>query len=79
MAGNSEVIEDGVTGFLANAPTAGSMVEALDRFWARRAEAQSIGEAGARRIRQLLPPDPVRVFSDKLARIYESITRPVSA
>ena len=66
VAGHSEIIEDGVTGFLANAPTAESFAEALERFWLRREEAESIGKAGAVRIRRLIPPDPARIFSEKL-------------
>jgi glycosyltransferase involved in cell wall biosynthesis len=69
VAGHAEIVEDGVTGFLADAPTAASMAMALERFWARRGEAEAIGQAGARRIRQLVPPDPARVFSDKLKRL----------
>ena len=69
VAGNAEVIEDGVTGFLAGAPTVASVARALERFWARRDDAQMIGEAGSKRIRQLFPPDPVRIFSEKLKEI----------
>ena len=72
VALHPEVIEDGVTGFLADAPTTASLKQALERFWARRDDAQIIGKAGARRISQLFPPDPVRVFSDKLVSIYKS-------
>jgi glycosyltransferase involved in cell wall biosynthesis len=78
VAGHSEVIEDGVTGFLADAPTVASMAEALERFWTRKDDAQMIGRAGARRIRELFPPDPVRVFSDKLGSISDSIRSPIS-
>src|SRR5712671_811230 len=78
VAGHSEVIEDGVTGFLADAPTVPSMAEALERFWSRRADAQMIGETADSRIRQIFPLDPVRVFSDKLTSIYESMKTPVS-
>jgi glycosyltransferase involved in cell wall biosynthesis len=66
VAGHVEVIEDGVTGFLADAPTVRAMSAALERFWERRGEAEEMGKAGSRRIRQLVPGDPVRVFSDKL-------------
>jgi glycosyltransferase involved in cell wall biosynthesis len=66
VAGHAEVIEDGVTGFLADASTAGAVAAALERFWARRREAEEIGKAGAKRIRRLLPSDPVRLFSEKL-------------
>jgi glycosyltransferase involved in cell wall biosynthesis len=66
VAGHAEVIKDGVTGFLAEAPTVNSIAEALERFWARRAEAKEIGAAASRSIRQLIPPDPVGVFADQL-------------
>ncbi len=71
VAGHAEIIEDGVTGFLADAPTPGSMGMALERFWARRGEAEELGKAGARRIRQLVPADPVRVFSEKLKKLAD--------
>jgi glycosyltransferase involved in cell wall biosynthesis len=66
VAGHEEIVEDGVTGFLAEAPTARAMTAALERFWARRTEAEEIGRAGHRRIQQLVPPDPARVFAEKL-------------
>ena len=69
VAGNREVVEEGVTGFLADAPTAASFMAALERFWERRGEAEAIGGAAACRIRELVPPDPVRVFSDKLKKL----------
>jgi glycosyltransferase involved in cell wall biosynthesis len=69
VAGASEVVEDGVTGFLAEAPTPRSMAAALERFWARRAEAQMIGEAGSKKIRELLPTDPVMNFTEKIKEI----------
>jgi glycosyltransferase involved in cell wall biosynthesis len=66
VAGHAEVIDDDNTGFLADAPTVGSVRLALERFWARRGDAEAIGRAGALRIRQLMPVDPIRVFSEKL-------------
>jgi glycosyltransferase involved in cell wall biosynthesis len=69
VAGHAEIIKDGATGFLADAPTAGSMGAALERFWARRSEAEAIGKAASRRIRAMMPPNPVRVFSDKLIKV----------
>jgi glycosyltransferase involved in cell wall biosynthesis len=66
VGGNSEIVEDGITGFLAGAPTVPSVENAMERFWARRAMMEEIGRAGARRIRELVPPDPVRVFTEKL-------------
>lgn len=72
VAGNAEVVEDGVTGFLARAPTIGSVGEALERFWQRRAEAEMMGKAGSTRMRQLLPADPVEVFAEKIREIVGS-------
>jgi glycosyltransferase involved in cell wall biosynthesis len=69
VAGNAEVIDDGVTGFLAEAPTVGSVANALERFWTRRGDAEEIGAAGAKRIRQLVPSDPAQVFTDKIKQI----------
>lgn len=68
VAGHSEIIEDGVTGFLADAPTVSSMANALERFWDRRDEAVKIGAAGSKKIRELCPPDPVRIFSEKIKK-----------
>jgi glycosyltransferase involved in cell wall biosynthesis len=72
VAGHRKIIEDGVTGFLADAPTASSISAALERFWERRGDAEAIGKAGARRIRQLVPPDPIRVFAEQLLKIAEA-------
>ena len=66
VAGHAEIVQDGVTGFLAEAATPSSIANALERFWINRAAAESIGKAGRRRITQLVPPDPVRVFAEKL-------------
>jgi glycosyltransferase involved in cell wall biosynthesis len=68
VAGHSEIIEDGVTGFLADAPTVSSMAKALEQFWARRADAMEIGAAASKRIRGLLPSDPVQIFSEKIKK-----------
>jgi glycosyltransferase involved in cell wall biosynthesis len=67
----AEVIEDGVTGFLAEAPAVGCVGKALERFWDRREEAREIGATAAKRIRDLVPPDPVRIFVDKVRGLLE--------
>jgi glycosyltransferase involved in cell wall biosynthesis len=69
VAGHREIVQDGITGFLADAPTTASFTAALERFWERRGEARAMGQAGAHRIREVLPPDPVRAFSDKLKQL----------
>jgi glycosyltransferase involved in cell wall biosynthesis len=69
IAGHAEIVEEGITGFLAEAPTPRAMAAALERFWARRTEAEEIGRAGHHRIQQLVPPDPARVFAEKIKNL----------
>ena len=66
VAGNAELVEDNVTGFVAAAPTPPLLDEALERAWARRADWPSIGAAAARSIRQAVPPDPAAAFAQEL-------------
>ena len=65
----AEVVEDGVTGFLAESPTVGCIGNALERFWARREEAREIGATAAQRIRNLVPADPARLFADEIREL----------
>ena len=69
VAGHSEIIADGVTGFLAGAPTASSFALALERFWGRRNELEQMGEAAAESIRNYVPRDPAKVFSEKIKQL----------
>jgi glycosyltransferase involved in cell wall biosynthesis len=66
VAGHAEVVDDGVTGFLAAAATADAIAAALDAAWSKRQELQQMGKAGAERIRQLMPRDAAAVFADEL-------------
>ena len=69
MAG-AEVVEDGTTGFLAEAATVSCLARALERFWARKEDVREIGATAAQRVRHLVPPDPARVFADKLKEFW---------
>jgi len=71
VGGNSEVIIDGVTGFLAGAPTIATVAQGLERLWANRADFENMGKAGAKRIRELVPLDPIRVFSEKIKDLID--------
>ena len=66
VAGHSEIIIDGVTGFLAGPPTVATVAQALERLWANRANLEEMGKVSAKRIRELVPADPARVFSEKI-------------
>ncbi|MCA1815486.1 MAG: glycosyltransferase family 4 protein [Acidobacteria bacterium] len=67
VGGCAEVVEDGVTGFLAD-PSEDSLDAALEAAWSRRAELREMGRLAAGRIRRLVPADPAADFADALAR-----------
>ena len=69
VGGNSEIIADGITGFLTGAPTVPTLTQGLERLWAHRANLEKMGSAGAKKIRELVPSDPIRVFSEKIKNL----------
>jgi glycosyltransferase involved in cell wall biosynthesis len=69
--GNAEVVEESSTGFIG-ATSIPDFDAALERAWQRRYEWQKMGELAAKRIRDLVPPDPSKVFADELLRIVRS-------
>jgi glycosyltransferase involved in cell wall biosynthesis len=69
VAGHAEVIDDGITGFLADSPTTGSLRATLERFWMCREKAEDMGQAGARKMRAFYLSDPIREFSSKIKEI----------
>jgi glycosyltransferase involved in cell wall biosynthesis len=66
VGGNSEVIRDGVTGFLAEAAVVECFGAALEQMWLQRNRLQEIGQLAANCIRAYLPDDPVGIFAKKL-------------
>jgi len=66
VGGIKEIVEDGVTGFLAPTPTVESIRSALEHMWTRRSDLQDMGKTAARVIRTIIPSDPIEVFSQKL-------------
>jgi glycosyltransferase involved in cell wall biosynthesis len=66
VAGNPEVVEDDVTGFLAAAPTDDAVDEALERAWAARARWPEIGRAASRAIRATVPRDPAAAVAQMI-------------
>lgn len=66
VAGHAEVIIDGLTGFLAEAPTVSSIGDALERLWQRRSLLPRLGTNGRARIQALMPGDPAANFADAI-------------
>jgi glycosyltransferase involved in cell wall biosynthesis len=71
VAGNGEVVEDDVSGFLASAPTEDALDEAMERAWQRRAEWREIGARAAADIRQRVPSDPAGMLAAQLVRLAD--------
>jgi glycosyltransferase involved in cell wall biosynthesis len=72
VAGHSEIIEDGTTGFLASAPTIAAVREALERAWQSRSELHRMGQLARVRVRRLVPRDPISIFAQRLLDIAQS-------
>ena len=62
VAGNTELIEDNIHGFVATAPHVDCLDEALERAWQQSARWQAIGQAAATQVRQLVGRDPIGDF-----------------
>ena len=66
-----ELIEDGVTGFIAREITPHGVNDALERAWGRRTEWQSMGERAAAVIRQKLPRDPIACLKRQIEEMID--------
>jgi glycosyltransferase involved in cell wall biosynthesis len=69
VAGNAELLEDGVTGFVAEAATARHLGAALERAWARRDDWRTIGAAAREAVQRQVPDDPPRCFARRLVAV----------
>lgn len=76
LAGATEEVIEGSTGFLAAAPTVALLDEALERVWQRRSELEAIGKYAAERLRRRMPKDPGRKLAQKISQIAGEIKRP---
>ncbi len=69
VGGNAELVQDGINGFVAAAPTVELFDEALDRAWARRDDWKAIGAAAYQYAHQHISSDPVQDFANRLLAI----------
>jgi glycosyltransferase involved in cell wall biosynthesis len=75
VAGNAEIIKEGTTGFIADAPTASSVALALERFWCRRHEMEEMGLAAGTSIRGWVVEDPAKAFAEKIEALLSTIAK----
>jgi glycosyltransferase involved in cell wall biosynthesis len=66
VGGAPELVYDGVNGFVADAPTVGSLNAALERAWESRDKWQSMAERAAVTLTEKHPKDEVDYFCKKI-------------
>ena len=71
VAGNTEYLQDGITGFVAEAPTEGLLAEALERAWASRPEWAAMGARARAEVTARVPADPIGRFAEILQSLAE--------
>jgi glycosyltransferase involved in cell wall biosynthesis len=71
VAGNRELVRDGVNGFLAKAPTVELLDEAMNRAWESRGKLREMGERAAQDVRKWVSADPAEDFVRELEALVE--------
>jgi glycosyltransferase involved in cell wall biosynthesis len=69
VGGNAEVIEHGVTGFIAEAAAVIPLARAMEEAWEKRHRWREMGQRAREKIRTLVPEDPGAVFAAKLINL----------
>ena len=72
VGGASEILENNISGFVADDVSVTSINDALERAWDKRQEWESMGEKAYHIYLNRIPNDPVAFFSNKLEHIYKS-------
>jgi glycosyltransferase involved in cell wall biosynthesis len=66
VGGNAELVRAGVNGFVAKAPTADFVDDAIERAWENRRRLREMGETAAADVRKWVSADPVADFVREL-------------
>lgn len=69
VAGNSEIVQNGVTGFLASHPSVAALDAALEQAWQNKSMLQQMGLSAGNEIRKLVPRDPAGEFAKELLQV----------
>jgi glycosyltransferase involved in cell wall biosynthesis len=75
VASHAELVQDGVNGFLAKAPTVELLDEAMNRAWENRQRLEEMGCTAAGDVRRWVSPDPVGDFVNELAGLVNGCER----
>lgn len=74
IAGNPEVVEDGVNGFVADAPHVSSLSDAMEKAWNARDKWQEMGQTARLKILKQVPENPCKELADRLLQIASKST-----
>lgn len=66
VGGNTELLEDGISGFVAASPGVRALDDALERAWAARETWQAMGIEAGKKVRVEIPEDPVGILIQQL-------------
>jgi glycosyltransferase involved in cell wall biosynthesis len=66
VGGNTELIQEGVTGFIAKAPSPYLLDEAMEKAWNAREQWKAMGEEAGKVVRREVPQDPAKIFTESL-------------
>jgi glycosyltransferase involved in cell wall biosynthesis len=69
IAGNGELVTDGVNGYVAAYPEVEALDGALERCWQGRAGLREMGARGYADIRGMIPRDPAGDFAERLLAV----------
>ncbi len=69
VSGNPELIIDNENGFLAKAPKAEFVDEAMEKAWSRRSDWEFIGRKAKEHCRTVIPGDPINFFCNELLNL----------
>lgn len=72
VGGTSELIEEGINGFIAEHATPDAIDAAMERAWEKRTEWQQFGENAAKSIVEKHPPDPLAKFHEEIEGILSN-------
>jgi glycosyltransferase involved in cell wall biosynthesis len=71
VGGNRELVQDGINGFLAKAPTVELLDEAIGRAWESRSRLREMGERAASDVRKWVSKDPSEEFAQELESLLD--------
>lgn len=71
VGGNAELLEDGVTGFIARHPSVQELDNAMERAWSSRNKLHKIGLCAQTVARSNIPENPAAVFAEGLVQLAQ--------